>query len=432
MERAPLRSLGLADVVGLGINCVIGSGIFLLPGLIADKLGPASTLAVVLAGTLAFLIALCFAETASRFTETGGAYVYARAAFGELIGFEVGWMALLAGIVAWGALVNGFAVALAHLVPAVEEGLPRTVTIILFVTALGALNVRGAKLGARASNLFTVAKLVVLFSFVVAGALFIAPARFHPFAPQGYAPLGEATLIILYAYMGFENMVVPAGEMLHPQRAIPLALMAIMTTVTLLYLAVQAVALGTLPSIAGAPNAVADAAGTFLGSVGGGIIAVGIVLSIIGVNAASALILPRRLFALAVDGAFPALLRRVHARHGTPAPAIVLTHLVVALMALTGSFRDLAVLAVLARFMQYVPTCLAVLVLRYRDTKTALAAPSFRIPGGPLVPLVALALCGWLLAAAKPAQLAAGALALLAGLVLYVVYVVGQRSRPAA
>ncbi len=426
----PIRSLGLSDVVGLGVNCVVGSGVFLLPGLAAENLGPASLLAVLGAGILAGLIALCFAEVGSRFNSSGGAYVYSRAAFGDFLGFEVGWIATLAGILAWGALVNGFTVALAYFLPSADEGFTRAVLILGFVAVLGTVNLRGARLGARLSSVLTGLKLLLLFGFVIAGIFFIEKAHFTPFAPTGFAGFGDAVILFLYAYLGFENLVVPAGEMLDPRRSLPLALVLVMGTVTLLYLGVQAVAIGTLPELAGLDNAVAAAARAFLGEIGGAVVAAGVVISIIGVNAASSLILPRRLSALAEAGQLPSILGQVHPRFGTPWIAVLLIHAVVAAVALSGSFRSLVVIAVLARFLQYAPTCAAVLMLRRKDSgMNGETAAGFRLPLGPLIPLVALVLSGALLWVAEPRHVLIGLAAAAAGAPVYFLYARSVRQR---
>ena len=214
------RSLTLFDVVALGINGVIGSGIFLLPGIVAEAMGPAAMLVTVFAGILCFLIALCFAETGSYFSETGGPYLYAHAAFGGFLGFEVGWMTWWVRIISWAALSNAFCIALAHFFRPVGEGWVKTVVILLLIGGLAAVNVRGAKSGARVTNLFTIAKLVPLVLFVGVGLFFIEPARFEPFAPSGYSAFGRTVITILWAFVGFEVLAVPAGEMQNPRRAV--------------------------------------------------------------------------------------------------------------------------------------------------------------------------------------------------------------------
>ncbi|MDP6943283.1 MAG: APC family permease [Myxococcota bacterium] len=410
------RSLSLRDVVALGINGVVGQGIFLLPGAAAAMLGPASLLAIVAAGVLCILIALCFAEVGSRYQATGGAYVYAREVFGDFIGFEVGWMTCCVAVIAWAALANGLTEVLAQLVPALAGDVIQPAVAVGVITGLTAINVLGARSGARVVMLFTVAKLIPLALFIVVGFTAIESAHFAPFAPRGYGDIAETILLVLYAYVGFETLVVPAGEMANPKRAVPLALMWVMGIVMAIYCAVFVVAIGTFPALAGHPNPVAAASELFMGPVGGTIVAVGIVLSVFGTNSGSALVSPRRFFALAERGDLPQKLAWVHPSTGAPIPAILLTWALASGLTLTGSFKELAVLSVVARFVQYLPTCLAVIVLRRRE---GTGGEGFRLPLGPTIPILTLGLCTWLLVNTDPTRLAKGGIALLVGVPLY-------------
>ena len=412
------RSLGLATVVSLGINGVIGQGIFLLPGKAAGLMGPSAGVALLLGGVLCFLIALSFAEVSARFDKTGGAYLYAREAFGDFVGFEVGWMTCCVAIISWAALSNGFTLVLAHFIPAVGEGITQSVTSVAIITILSAVNWLGAKWGAAVVKFFTVAKLIPLSMFILVGVFFMDGGNFEPFAPQGMAPLAETTLLLLYAYAGFETLVVPAGEMDNPQKNVPRALFIVMAIVTVVYMGIFGVAVGTFDGIAGHSNPVAAASEAFMGPIGGGLIAIGICLSVFGTNSGSALVSPRRFFALAERGDLPPIFCRVDPESGSPRPAIFLTWLLACGLSLSGTFAELAVLGVLARFAQYIPTCLAVLVFRHRDTERP---PGFRIPGGPIIPDVTVLLCIGLMANTDPSRLIKGGFALLVGVPLYFV-----------
>ena len=411
------RTLSLRDVVALGINGVVGQGIFLLPGAAALMLGPACFVAIFAAGILCLLMALCFAEVGSRFPSTGGAYVYARETFGDFVGFEVGWMTCCVAVIAWAALANGLTEVLAALIPGVKGGWVQPALSCGVISALTAVNILGARSGARVVMVFTVAKLIPLALFIVVGFTAIEGAHFEPFAPMGYGDLAETILLVLYAYVGFETLVVPAGEMANPKRAVPLALMWVMGIVMVIYCAVFLVAIGTFPELAGHKNPVAAASEGFLGPVGATIVAVGIVLSVFGTNSGAALVSPRRFFALAERGDLPKALAWTHPKSGAPVGAILVTWALASGLTLTGSFKELAVLSVVARFVQYLPTCLAVIVLRWRESEPS---DGFRLPLGPTIPLVTLGLCAWLLANSDPERLKKGGLALLVGVPLYV------------
>ena len=302
-------------------------------------------------------------------------------------------------------------------IPQVAEGWLQKVVAVGLMVVLTGVNLRGAKQGAMVSTFFSVAKLVPMAVFVAAGAFAIDSANFQPFAPQGYGDLAETTLILLYAFVGFETLVVPAGEMENPQRNVPKALIAVMAVVSVVYLAVLTVSIGTLPEIAGHNNPVAAAAANVLGPVGGTLVAVGIIISVFGTNSGAALVSPRRFYAMAERGDLPKVFARVDPSSGVPVPAVLLTMALSSVLAVTGSFVELAALGVLARFLQYIPTCLAAIVLRRRDGSETIEG--FRLPFGPALPILTVILCCVLMANTSADRLIKGGIAVLIGAVLY-------------
>ena len=408
------------DVAALGLNGVIGSGIFLLPGIAVAMLGPASIICFIFAAILCVLIALCFAEAGSRFSDTGGPYIYAREALGEFMGFEVGWMTWWVRVISWAALANGFCIAVAGVTPGLDGLLAQKAVVTAVIVLLAAVNVRGVRSGAGVTNLFTIAKLAPLALFLIVGLFYISAERFTPFAPQGFGEFGKTTVKIMWAFVGFEVLTIPAGEMKKPGRTVPLALISVMAFVTVVYLGIHAVTIGTFDGLAGSENPVAESARTFLGDFGGVLIGVGAAVSIFGTNAGSALIAPRCIFALAENGQLPSALARIHPKYKTPWVAIVVTAAVSLVLALSGSFEQLIVISVVARFAQYIPTCIAVIVLRRRDRRSESAGGNgFRLPLGPLLPLVSIGLCVWLLTQVELEKLAAGCGAFALGVPFY-------------
>ncbi len=433
-----LRVVGRWEIVGLALNDVIGSGVYLLPAAAAAFLGPLSLAAVGVAGLAVLLLVLCFAEASSRFDGPGSAYLYARTAFGPLVGFEVGWMTWLARVSSVASLSVAFAVSLSYLVPSANQGVGRALAIALPMLALTAINVVGVKSGVRASVFLVIVKVLPLLVFLGAGVWFVSWARVAgqaATAPGSGAGglahnLGPAALLLLFAYAGFENTPAAAGEFLDPKRDVPFALIAEITFVTLLYLAVQWVALGTLPSLATSATPLADAAQAFLGSWGGWLLTVGAMLSILGTNSNTILAGPRYLFALAEDGFGPPALgralARVHPRYRTPAVAILVQTAIALPLALSGTFVGLAALSVVARLATYLGTAAAVPVLR---RKMPASDTTVRLPGGPAIPLAACALSVALAASAGAENLLAAGAALVVGAVLFAV---GRRGRSAA
>lgn len=432
------RSLTLIDVVALGINGVIGTGIFMLPGIAAAMMGPASMMTLLFAAVLSFLIALSFAEVGSQFRGTGGAYLYALRTFGDAPGFFVGWMVLVVTITSWAAMVNALATAVAKsYIPALADGPTRTIAIVAFMAVLTGINMRGAKAGSRVSVFFTVAKILPILLFVFVGIFHIDFDNFTPFAPHGFGSnFFEATLVILYAFVGFEALVVPAGEMANPRRAVPIALIAVLGVVTVLYVGVLAVATGTLPDLAGQSYPVLASAEAFMGPTGVAIVAGGIIVSMIGVNSAQALVGPRRLFSLAEQGHMPKALAKISSR-GTPNAALLALFVIASCIAVSGSFKTLALVSVVARFAQYIMTCLAVIVLRHRRRKhhgqARVEDSGFTLPWGPTIPVAALALCLWLLvesARSDARPMIAGLVALAAGVPVYVAIFIKRLKSP--
>lgn len=403
------------QIVALAVNGVVGSGVYLLPAAAAAMLGPASLWAVVAAGLAVFLIVLCFAEASSHFDQPGSAYLYAREAFGAFAGFEIGWMMWLARVATVASLSVGFAQALGYLLPSVTQGSARAVAIMLPLVALTAINVVGVRSGVNTAVALVVGKLLPLAIFVAVGLFAVSRSTIAGQAATGAGSIGQAALLLLFAYAGFENTAAAAGEFKHPRRDVPFALVVEIGIVTLLYVSVQWVALGTVPQLGSSETPLADGARVFLGHWGGWLLTIGAVISILGTSNNSVIAGPRYLFALARDGFGPRFLAAVHPRFRTPAAAILFQGAIALPLALSGSFVGLATLSVIARLTAYVSTTMAVPVLR-RGRKTA---GGFRLPGGMAIPIAATIVSLGLLASASLENLLAGAAALAVGAVIF-------------
>jgi len=416
------RAVSRWEIVGFSVNDVIGSGVYLLPAGAAAILGAASVGAVALAGFAVLLLVLCFAEAASHFDRPGSAYVYTREAFGPLVGFEVGWMTWLARVSSVSSLSVGFARAVGYLWPAANQGWGQALAIVLPLLLLTAINVVGVKSGVRTAVFLAITKTLPLLIFIVMGMFFVSWSLATSVVPKpGHKPLGDALLLLLFAYAGFENTAAPAGEFKNPRRDVPFALIVQIVIVTLIYTGVQWVALGTLPGVVDSQTPLADAAARFLGGWGGLLMTVGGVISILGTNSNTVLSGPRYLYALAQDGFGPAFLARLHPRYRTPAAAIVLQTAIALPLAFTGSFEALATLSAVARLATYFGTALAVPVLRRK-----LPPGAVRLPGGAAIPIAAALLCVVFAASANLNNLVAGAIALAVGGLIYAL-----RRRPA-
>lgn len=411
----------------MSLNGVVGSGVYLLPAAAAALLGPASLWAVPLAGLAVLLLALCFAEAGSHFDEPGAGYVYTREAFGDFAGFQVGWMTWLTRVASGAALWNGLVQALTFFWPAAGEGATRVAIITVPLALVVWINILGVKHGARLSVGLTIVKVLPLVFLIVIGIPAMDWSLLAPMPAPDVAGLGQAALLLLFAYAGFENTAAPAGEFRNPKRDVPFALIMVIGLVTLLYTLVQLVALGTLSDLAsrteGAP--LADAATLLLGVWAGVIVTLGGAVSIGGNAANTTLVGPRYLYALARDGFGPSALARVHPRYQTPAWAIVTQEILVWVLALSGSFVQLAMLSVIARLATYIGTAAAVPVLR---RKFEAGEDTIVLPGGATIPILALLVCLAFLASATWENLAAGLVALMVGVAIYFL----RRREPAA
>jgi len=413
-----IRGISRWQLVGISINDVIGSGIYLLPAAAAALLGPFSLWAILLAGLAVAVLVLCHAQAASYFDQPGGAYLYTREAFGDFIGFEVGWMTWLTRIASVAALSNGLALAMAEFWPAANSGWARVVVISTALALLAWVNVVGVKSGARVAVALTIAKLVPLAFFVLVGVFYIDWSLLvmpddRPILSGSFT---EAALLLLFAYAGFENTPAAAGEYRNPKRDVPFAMLTMITIITLTYVAVQAVALGTLPALASAESPLARAAGEFAGPAAVLLLSVGAFVSIFGNLGNTTLIGPRYAFALADDGYGPRWLAAVHPRFHTPANAIIAQTAIALVLALSGSFVALAMLSVVARLATYIGTCSALLVLQKRF---AAAPDALQLPGGTLLPIMGLALSLCFVAATSRKNLLAAAIALVLGALIY-------------
>jgi amino acid transporter len=409
------KALGLLSLIAIAVNGVIGSGIFVLPATIAALLGAASPSAYLVAAALTALVVLCFAEAGSRFEETGGPYIYARTAFGPFVGFEVGWMFFLSRLAAAGAIANACAAYAATFWPVLARGPGRAAFLTAVIGGLAGVNVLGVRQGAAAVNVLTIAKLGPLLLLLAAGLAFVDPARFELVPDPGAGGLREASLLLIFAFGGFENASVPAAEATRPRRDVPIALVTAIGVTAILYVLIQIVALSVVPGLATDPTPIASAAAAILGPRGGAIAGAGALVSTIGSLSALALVGPRILFALGSSGDMPGHLARVHPRFRTPHVAIAAFAVLAWLASLAADFSQLAIVSAIARLLFSASTCLAVPLLRRRQSSPA----AFVLPGGPLVPIAAAAASVWLLTGITRGQAIAGLLALAAGVLLY-------------
>ncbi len=207
-----LRWLGPWDLAAIGVNGVIGAGIFILPATVAQLVGTSGPLAYLFSGIVVFLIALCFAEIGSYFTASGGPYLYARKAFGPFVGFEVGWVTWLVRATSTGAVCNALVTYLGYFWPGVEDRWNQSLVMTSLLVSLTLVNLCGVRYGAWVVNFLTLAKLLPLAIFIVIGSVSVRAENLLPLHWPSVDHFGEATLLLIFAYGGFEIIAIPAEE----------------------------------------------------------------------------------------------------------------------------------------------------------------------------------------------------------------------------
>jgi amino acid transporter len=366
-----IRGLSFFDSVMLGIGFIIGSGIFIMPLLMAQQAGTFSLLAWVLAGIYSILTAFCFAEAAAKLPEAGGLYSYAHHAFGDTVGFISGWTFWIGYWITIATEIWAIGYYLQFFLPQLDI-LARVFISAIIALVLSFINYRGVQISGDLEDVFTVGKLVPLVLFIAVGLFFIQPQNYFPIIPQNISPLpalGSATLLALWAFLGAEIITVPEEEVKNARRVVPKAILIAATTVIGIYLLVSAVFLGVnWQRFANSESPLADAfkaiTSGYIGEWGGVIIAVGALISIIGALNAVILGSARISFAMARDRLFPNFFGKLHPKHKTPYVGIIIQTIFALVLAFSlTDFTQLANLAVMFTIIPYTISCLAVLRL---------------------------------------------------------------------
>ncbi|TPR50420.1 amino acid permease [Apilactobacillus micheneri] len=391
------KKLSFFSIVLLGINAIIGSGIFLLPTAGMKIFGPASILVLVFDAFLAFMIGLCFAECSGLFDESGGAYIYAKHAFGNFIGYEVGIAAWAVRIIAEATMYVAFATALGGFFPALNTSLAKNIIVTIMAVGLMILNLSGIEAASVFSNIITVGKLLPIFLIIIIGLFFIHPGNFTPFFVPSLthaSNFSDATLTMFYIFTGVEGLVVTAGEMSNVKKNLPRAIMVVLSVVTIIYILIMTVCIGVLGTKLTQTSVPLQAALTaMIGKVGSYIVVAGSVLSIGGICIASSFITPRSTEALADNGILPKAFSKKN-RKNAPYISIIVNAILILALSYSGTFTYLAQISAISRFAQFIPTIIAVMVFR----KTMKNQPrAFKLPLGYTIPIIALAISLWLI-----------------------------------
>ena len=389
-----VRAIGRWSLVALVVNSIIGSGIFGLPSTVAGLIGGSSPYAVLVAGAGMSVVIACFAEVASRFQQAGGPYLYARVAFGRLIGIETAWMLWLGQVAAPAANANLFVIYLGEFFPHAKDPWIRAAILTLLVGLLTFINIRSVRGGMQISNLFTAAKLVPLFAVIALGFYVLQSHHWAVTTAPVTANTSQwlkAMLLLVFAYGGFETALAPMSEAKNPRRDAPFALFMALLLCTVIYALIQYVVVSVLPDAAHSPRPLADVARIAAGPIGAGLVAVGALISVYGYLSAKILAMPRVPFALAEQGDFPKAFAKVHSRYHTPYVSILVFAAMVWGLALVGDFKWNVTLSAVARLIYYGVGCAALPILRRRPPVGANAM--FQLPAGNFLAVLGVILC---------------------------------------
>jgi APA family basic amino acid/polyamine antiporter len=405
------RALTAWDLTAIGIGCIIGVGIFVLPGVQAAKnAGPGIILSFAVASFACACSALCYAELAAMIPVSGSAYTYGYATLGEIFAWIIGWDLILEYMVAavlvstgWSAyfvnlLSNGLGIHLPHALTASPFdkapgllNLP-AVAIVMLITVL---LVRGIKESSRVNLFIVIVKLAVVLFFIVVAVGHVDPAKWQPFLPFGFKGVMTAAAIVFLAYVGFDAVSTTAEEAKNPQRDLPIGIMGSLIVATVLYMAVAAIMTGIVPyRELGVADPIALVLNTLKMPWASALISVGAIAGITSVLLVLIMGQPRILFAMSRDRLLPPFLAKVHPRYKTPYVTTWMTGGVVAVAAALTPIDVSAELCSIGTLFAYIIVAAGVIILRY--TRPDIHRP-FKAPLSPVLPGLGILLCGYLM-----------------------------------
>lgn len=415
------RGIGFAAASFLVLNGLIGAGIFALPARMAETLGPASPWIFLLFGLLMLSVVWCFGQLAARFSETGGPIVYARAGFGPFTGFQTGWLYYLARATAIAANMHVLLLYAGYLYPPLNAGLGKYLAIIALMLALVAINIVGIRRAVRALDVLTALKLLPFLLLLGVGFSSLSFEDIVPATAPSLDIVSAGALLTLYAFIGFETVVVTSGETHTPQKIIPRALMVTISAIAVFYFAVQLVYWQVMGAKQSDDAPLIALSNVLLGSWGAYILTLTAVFSVAANLLANVISTSRLTYAMAEEKTLPASLARLHPRFATPHLSIIVLGVFAGILALSGSFVWLAVASVLTRLVVY---GVCILSLR-RIVKRQTMASGIALK---IVPWIALLVCVW---AAAQSEFSAWGLLLSEVAIGTLIYALWQRKMAA-
>jgi len=374
---------------------MIGAGIFALPGAVSARAGLVSPWLFLVVGLLIITVVLTFAELASYFKDSGGPILFTTTAFGPLVGFSTGWILFVSRMTAFAANTTVMAVYLGAVWPWFSDGIGRTLLIVVVCSALTFANYVGVKDGVRTMAVFTFLKLTPILLLIVLGMEYVSADTLFPAALPTIDDLGGTTLLIVYAFVGFEGATIISGETRNPKKTMPKALVTTIIATGLLYFLIVLVYISVLPGAGDSGATLIDVGRELMGPTGVVLITLAAVFSIGGNLSSIMLAVPRLTFALAEERLLPRWFGHIHEKYSTPSNSILLLGGLGLVFALSGSFVWLVAASSLSRLISYVLCIGALPVIRRKATEEE-RRESYRLKGGYTIPIIALLVCVWI------------------------------------
>ena len=417
---------GLKRVIGVPgltlsiINGVIGAGIFALPAIVSVAIGSFAIISYLVCGLLFAAILLCYAEIGSKITSSGGSYTYVEKALGEFPGYIINWMYFFGwSLLSCAALMNLLADSLAVIYPIFLQALPRALLFFVLVLFIILVNVYGARQSVIAVKIVTVAKLLPLLGIIVLGIQLINTDNLRLKSIPSFKTFSDTTLILFFAFSGFETSLGASGEIKNPRRTVPLSIgiggLVILGIYLLIQIVTQGILGGDMEKYQSAPlAAVAD---KIIGPAGATILLICAAVSCFGNVMMDVFCTPRALFAGANDGLFPKILGSVHPKFATPHVAVLIYGGLIFLLSISGGFQQLAIMASANILLIYLAVVIS--TIKLRNNKLSTKEEGFKAPGGMITPLVAIGVIVWLLTGLKKWEILSTLIFILAVVLIY-------------
>jgi amino acid transporter len=401
------------------IGAIVGSDIYIVPGITAGLIGPFAIVVWIVAGAVSMVLVMVFAYCSYYVPNVGGSYAYASTAFSKFYGFLAGWSMCVAEIVALPVFAIVFTNYLEYFLflSSTEEFAIR----VLFVFAMVWVNIRGVKAAGRLNDVLTIVKLAPLVIIIVLGlgSLIVHPnllGNYTPFAPFGLGNFGAAFVLIFWAYAGFELGSLPASEVVEPKKTIPKALISGMAIVILFYVLTGVSVFGVVgvARLASSPIPLVLVSSVLLGSVGAGITGIGALASVSGTDETEVLGTARLMYAMSADGLFPRAFSKVHLKYKTPYVGVAVEGCIAICLSLFSGITQLISFAVFNLAVCYLLVCLSLVVLAQKGGEG--------LRGQRVLPWLGVAISLYLMIATSLVDVVIGVAFVLIGIPVYIFY----------